>query len=588
MPYPPLFRTLILLILGASSLALFAWQLPSGFGQFWADSEIWAVTTSRWLLDRPSDFSFGMKPLFHAALYVLSLRHDLSGTNPRALAGLLDDARAMMVLNSTWLFFVLLVLGRRLTSSWIPGAFAILGLLLSDFFVGQMWQIRSDLFATPWILLALVFLFESAPRRALACALVAFWLTPKSGLVLLAFLPLLHLHGLARFTRNGLMATLGGVALLLVLQGEALLQALGHFWNETRAEQMGMSMLDPIRWRYVAEAGATDPWFWLASAAGLASLPWLSRGHRALASFGIFTALSALILALNPSKLPFLIASFQPFFALAAASALFAGLTMAPMARRRHLLATVAVAFLAATTAMGVWSKKDRGRDQTSHGDNRAQRFLLEEWNLYLMDFPRVNAYDGLGLALRPRLSSYFVGPGQLEKNRGLVDHLRDEDYLLIAQTQKVSLVENELRGLFEERYRPSPGGLWRRALRLEDFATGTLVPLRTLAPAIRRVFALVLEPSILVRLEDANGEPVASAVEFVSEDGAVVHTETFPLPWARLLEDERLSLRFTTTEGLALTPFKNFGSATGLGFFELFRFRPLAGAEPFAPQGDN
>lgn len=571
-----LFHRYMILILLSCGLCLFSLWLMPGVSLFWSDSEIWAVTSSRMLFSRFSDFAFGMKPAFHGLLYLTShLTENAESLIPQ-LTMRMNAARFLMVINSSLLFYSVLILGKRLTSSWLPGAWAVVMLLFSDFFVTQMWQVRSDMLALPWFLIGFAFAISGRTNLATIPFLISFLMTPKSALLILPVVMVL----LFRKPRSVIPLILSFLILGLI-QHQALGMALGHFLNETSSAQMGFSWYSSIRWQHVLDAVKVDPWFWILSLISISlAAKHFSSSEMSFKNFYAASALIGLSFLANPSKLPFLIAAHQPLFAVFICVVIFQ-IMQRPFTQRitarfsktRQALLTVSLVLVIFASV----GKSDSREEYFSNDlrSNAQQRVLAQELDDYIGDFSFANFYDGLGLGSRSQISTHYIGPGQRERNQQFKEHLRDENYLLIAETQKVFLLKSLISDVLVSQYRPSPTGLWRRSLQMEgENNTFTLTP--ALIAEIRKVFALILRPETPLYLESAD-HVIAQEVFLVPKSKTQKRTRLeLPLSWASLLQNEGARIEVKGHELLYLTPFPPMTSSTALTFFDLFRFRPL------------
>jgi hypothetical protein len=542
----------------SATFVLLAQSLTQAVSNYWTDSEIWAVASSRLLFQSADQFEFGMKPLFHFTLWLSSqLTLPLSSGDFQSLAPALDGARGLMILNAIFLAFTLFWIGRQLFSPSV-GIAALLLLLLNPNFLQNMTAIRSDLLAIPWILWCYLNLAQKNRGVGILCFVIACLITPKAGL----FIVPLFAVGRLWFTKPTRQEGLVGLCLLLLIGGLLLFQwpslqlAFEHFTNEAKTEQMGMSYWAAQRWIYWIEALNQAGWFWLSLfilvPMGL-KVHARQRGH--IYPLLLFSIFSLLILLLNPSKLPFLIASYLPIFALAICALVVTSL------RRFPVKPWMAYCFvLTISVAVGLFYQQRETRDFESQ--NIDQRERINEVVAYFEILKSQNAptrfYDGLGLITDARLSPYFIGPGQLATNQKFPEYLKAEDFAILIETQKVQLLKNLIPPEFFANRIQDPYGVSRKAVPLKTSAAGEVSGLEVLN-AVREGFSTTLNSESHVYLVGSTGDPVSAPWPEALKEWTNEDSKTFKL-------DPQTQYRITI-----LPPFQ---SASRLSFARIFRFR--------------
>lgn len=557
-------RRIYILAISLFCLILGIVSFPPLWSSFWADSEIWATATSRLLWVRSRDFDFFSKPLFHFALWlsdvVIPFHHADDGLN---LIGSLLRNRMMMMINLGVTLISVAWIVRQYTKSWIAGILAPAILLSSTFFFEQALRIRSDLLSIPLVLWAIYFTIQRRPFLTTALAVGAFWITPKTALVSIFLLPLAWKNQTLRRATTVLTVVF---ASLIVLQGAELFQAAGHFLNEGRESQMGFSYFSPIRWTYVLQAWEKDPWLWGIIGLMLPNWIFVIWRDRNWWRWETVTLVVLTSLSLNPSKLPFLIASYYPIFVVPVV-ATFSRWTewripyLAQQPYWKQILWILAPT-LALSFVLGTLIQKRQS--QKPDFANQDQIWLAHELSTYAQKFPQASLYDGIGLLTDRELSSFFIGPGQREQNAKFLDYLKSAKPSWIAETQKVALLRGRIDSYLNDNYVESPSGLWRKAAQIRSANSSELQAEILTQVREQFPFEVYANTRLYFVVKNADGKEVVSPWQKLNAT-SIDH-------FAQTRQDELPDL--PKSDRLFVTPYPPLESALNRLFIDAYRFQ--------------
>lgn len=456
-------------------------SLPAAVLTYWTDSEIWAVSSNSMLFRAPQDFAFGMKPFFNFLLYIAS---QLPSAGFKVLP--MDWARIFFGFNALCMTWLTGRMVKELTGSYRAAIAGAAILVTCSVFTYHGQRVRSDLLATTAFLGHLIFVFRlqrSYTRRAMirsagaagVLLLASLTATPGAVYLLIASVPIYWsvLAGFPSSIRRRLL--LGGAACAVV--GGALvwffkpefvlshgLLAAGSFYVQTfGSSEFGWPYWHPMRFLHVYKLVVQNPLF---ASALLVSFGLFLFGRlkgepisKAIRLWAWFSLIAFALMLLHPSKLPFFIASYLPFFAVFLATygweRRWPTSRVSPMVIGRvGVLIFIVLTYLTLNRQFQLmWTL-----------GNREQRAVVEALRESVHRFPGLSYYDVIGLLPDRDPLPYFLGPGQKEANERAAEFILKTRPDVIVGVQKLEAIRPMLEPLLRERYLLLPQGLYVKA----------------------------------------------------------------------------------------------------------------------------
>lgn len=394
---------------------------------FWADSEVWALKISGLEGEARQNFDYFIKPGFHfflSPLYhfsqVVDLHHMVVARWVFAFNGLILLGLAA---------FILIEQTKSITSGWL---LVVLG-LSSWVYLEQGFRVRSDLLAMTIFLCHLILILKmfetslASVQQVLLfyfLGLVALSLTPKIGLVYLAFFPL----GAALFRRlktHGNLEWLErtGLALLTLLTLWALSDSRFFVAVVRQLRNVRQSIFDGdgsvgvfsfYRFEHLIRFVIENPlilflmlikFFWILKNQNR----WRQNEKVFYLDFGVSLALTGLLIF--PDRMPWLIASYLPLFLIFSLNyplTTWSEIEVKLEQRKLGVVITFGVLF-----SLAAWKTTDIHR---SH-NNDEQKLLATSIDDYQKAYPEVRVYDPAGITRHPDNYHFYLGPGDLQVN---------------------------------------------------------------------------------------------------------------------------------------------------------------------------
>jgi len=440
------FRCINIRLLTGLWLLLASVFLSLGLVKFWTDSEMWAVSASKFFFEGGDDYFLGIKPLFHLMLWInyqisdqlLIYPIDLS----RFLWGLL--ALGIMVLcdrilraegfaKSYRILFQMTLFG---TTTWLYRAS----------------EVRSDIAATAILLVVLYFLrnsFKAIWQKlflllmgGLLCALI----TPKSLFLFLGSLPVL-LFLLPELNEKKLkgaaLAVIGALFFFgALLFHEAFLESLKFFFRQFDSPT-AVPYFSKIRLMHLVRSFKENPHLGLlvfgVLALGLKNGLW--KGSQRSRPY-FFSAIALFVILWSyPDPLPFFISSYLPVLILYSFICLKQFIDGLPNQVIVGLTLLLFINFLF-------------GVSQVFRHNNFQQRSMAN-WSIQeFKDRDEILVFDPTGFYTPRNGQHWFLGPSMAPEDFknifGLIEVKRPE---VIFYTHKLVFLEPNVREFLSEKY---------------------------------------------------------------------------------------------------------------------------------------
>ncbi len=431
-----------------------------GLVSFWTDSEMWPVAATKYFLSDRIEYYFLTKPLFHYLLYLNQIIAQSLSVHP------MDTARAFMILNTLGLSFAVILILRRFgsLSNAVLGTLCLFGI---SFFVKRGGQVRSDIIVAH-LLLWLLYLellgpakFKGAARWALAVTAVL--ISPKAILELLCFWPFYRDYLTKRRFLIGCGLALVGLLVSLALPGldELWRNPATFFLNSFLFSETGIEYWDQIRFVHVFRLMYENPHFIVAL---IYSYLFCFPSKFSLVPDTDIEKVRALsismivLLAIYPDRLPFFIAGLLPFFVVSIfCTQAFQNIFWSPGNRSKYVAQLVAgMSFILALH----WTLKIFGAHSSKY-QRLAAEWIQHEINL----LPEIEIYDPSGILPTSRANYWFLGPGQVEKNRHVINYILQRKPEVILFSAKLFALEPRLFEQLNGQYSGDGSGIFVRKI---------------------------------------------------------------------------------------------------------------------------
>ncbi len=600
-----LFNALVIPLIGLTLGMLYIAPLC-----FWTDSEIWAVSSAGKLFTDPQSFAFEMKPIFYMTLALLnSFAHFLN-------IYFMYVARCFFAINAICILLLTYFLTKRLTGRKLFGFFALGLLATSVEFVQQVYRVRSDFLATSAILTLLFLLVKNhgSPNSSshlgdvkgerlkivgnqlrgtlliIVMALDAAAITPNAAVLLSAFLPfwwiflLRDYRGILRGERlpRKIKTTIAAVLVALLLVASQWLDGLTnsfHYFVETfGSESTGWPYWSLVRFEHLIWFAYKDiPLFAAILLSVILTLSTKIERNQLTNRFMYSGVLLALLLFFHPVKLPFMIGSFLPFFAIFIAIAMSEALNRWEQKRPycfRIFIKFVCICLFVSQGRLALIAELNILEAHNSDEQIRVIRYL----NQYLKQFKDPSYYDVIGILPDFPPSSAFVGPGQIEANRNAAETLKNSKIDFVFYVQKLTLIEDLIASTLQENYLFVGKGVFVRAIQLKryDLVSDSKDSLGSqhFLELVRARFNLPTNDilRLCLRAETAHGQEITSNLTFKDESGTISRLRRSP---DQLFTNKGLIFLPSNFSRIKVSPFGCPQIPTETSIQNLFRFDP-------------
>jgi hypothetical protein len=512
----------------------------------WTDSEIWIVSAFSLGPIRFGDLNDNLKPALAIFFGLLTTGLSLEDAMDRTRLA----AALTLPLNLVLATLLLHRFGLRLA---ISVSLALL-IFLHPGLLFQGTSSRSDVFLQPLILgLALSLLTNRILISNIILSLT-FLTTPKSILTLLPMIWIAspRILGLGAAVLVASLVTFwpsfsGGlkVGLEIMTQGPWLMGRFDYVWAWTSGSPVHALIL-------------------LASAGAAALLP--AGGDKSSLAFRRAGLCLLLVLIVFPERLPFFVTTTL------STSQIFLFCGLAPAFRRIQGVGDGLVhagSFsLIVLTIWTTWTAEQR----VAASFQPLQREALARIRDYSRIHPEVSIYDPIGLTHRLDMSNHFIGPGEAENSRRLVEVLDRERFDLVLVTEKLELLIPYLLPEIRERFLIWPEGVMTRGFRIPT-AGENQVAVASLVDRLETHWPPAFQAQAEVRLQafDGAGQDARSRV-VLSGKTRRHRGDAGPVSLIDFLRDfERIELDGETVElGFTLIPSLPAGKRA---YAELFSF---------------
>lgn len=440
--------------------------LAAGFVSFWADSELWAVSATKYLFSGEKFYYFGTKPAFHFLLWVNQIVARALHVFP------IDLARFGMILNTIGILIACYLILKRLSDR--RHAFVGLAILMSlSFFVKRSGHVRSDTISTHIILWTLV-LDLYFPKRYLRLAIVpllclALLVTPKAIFLVLASAPF-FMEDIKRHRRSALWLAGGAgglVALCLAIPGTRhwLMDPLLFFIRSFSSHEVGYSYFGLTRFEFVFRLLRENVLFF-AAFVGLNIRSIKQIPDAFVRKLRVMTGLLILLVIFYPDRLPFFLTSLLPFFVLEVWSLPIVIEMFRPATDRVRIYryAVIGICFL---LTLNLFLKTVR-----SHSSQQ-QRAMVTWLQNRLDQLPPVEVYDPSGILPFQRADNWFLGPGQLKKNRFVMGFIKQNKPEVILYSAKLKFLEPDISHYLHAHYTWDRAGIFVRSIEIKPDKKG-------------------------------------------------------------------------------------------------------------------
>lgn len=432
--------------------------------KFWSDSELWPVAASRYLFSERNEYFFGVKPLFHFYLWMNSLLAETVSLHPIVTARLLSG------LNSIFILVLCDQILKAKNFSLIGRGFFFLLMMSTSTWIFRSGEVRSDLFVTSIVLLAL-WIFQNPERGRLknifiiVLFVVSLLVTAKAFFWWLCTFPLWK-----KELKHLKFKTLFWIPLLFVwgawlFFGVLIESSLSYFWNSFHEVQMGHAFFSTTRMEHIFRFGVQNLHvvFFLLGALMLgvrkSRLPeWWS-----LIFFLVFCLLF-------PDPLPHFLSALLPIVCLLAL--INFELVLKTGRGFRFLgwgMAVVAFLFI------GVFGYR---LSQLRNHNNSLQNLVRQELQNQIED-RRILVYDAAGLLIGDNVDHWFLGPAMGENVQGTLNAILNLKPDVIVGYQKLEYLGPNFYKFLEENYVLIGKSIYVRALKVRGWADGRNCPVK-------------------------------------------------------------------------------------------------------------
>lgn len=481
---------------------------------FWADSEMWATVIVREILGaQRADYAFGMKPLFNLVLLVNYKIAESLGVHPMVVG------RWIFALNAVWVAYLVMRIVELFSGARLWALFVVMLFVSSQLFLERGFRVRSDLLMSSFNLMALWLLLEveraqiqkkwhkSILLAAFVLQLLALGMTPKSVYFLLASLPMyiyllvrdhqLQAKEFAKWTLKvglGVLVIIGGGLLLIpawregvFLSGRFFIKSFGvtdtgfSYWHLRRFVHVWTWFVKDYIWViFLFVKVSTLGWLLLVGLqrrlfsirftanVGMCSWNYLQKNYFLGWRWEWYFGVIFLAFAVHPDRLPFFIVSLTPFFLIWTFSYSFLAQSFSNLMTQRRSFMVLVVILLVALW----WRGLEKMADIRWLHSNSEQRDFSDQAEKYLKRFSPLKIYDPVGIVPFVDSFKWYLGPGQVDLNRQIIDFIETQKVDVIFKTQRLLWFPSRLNEILDTQYWDMGQGVYFRIFRIE-LATG-------------------------------------------------------------------------------------------------------------------
>ncbi len=495
---------------------------------FFADSEMWPSIVSRDFFVQKESFSVGMKLVFHLLLYLNSVFASFFDFHP------IYSARVLFALLALASMSLVAKIVFNQTKSIHLALLAVLFLGSSGIFIDRAYRVRSDHLASFFCLLALFyFLYRpQLPRRGVLVVgvlfLLAFFSTPKATLLILSLSPFWLPAFKSFFQNRDQMRIPKKVLIPLVLALICIAGFFGVFVDLFRAslffansfgeKETLIPYWSSVRFVHVIGFFRKDPHFILGILATVVSGIFLSRSLGGVyKKLSLMSLLLVIVLAIYPDRMPFLIASFLPFWTVAIFGnpVLVRGVQGLQSWRLGPFL-------LGLVSVLLVGKSVNRAHFIWNQHNNFEQKKAIESLNLFFKQSPGLKIYDPVGILYGLATYTWYLGPGQGAANRWALEQVKIHKVDVILRTQRLDWFGSDLKTLLAASYSEIAPDLWARFARLDIRKLPRLADRKSVDQEISAELGSArFGPgrALYLRVLDGAGQDISSRAEIIFKD---------------------------------------------------------------------
>ncbi|MGE0632410.1 MAG: hypothetical protein AB7O96_08385 [Pseudobdellovibrionaceae bacterium] len=426
---------------------------------FWTDSELWPLHISKALFT-DSFFVFETKPIFNFILWLVT-RVPL----PEGFV-VADLGRLLFGLNALLISFLVYKVARCNNSSKFWPLFAAFLCISTYIFSLRGIEIRSDFLATTFVLLALYFELKEKHVLFFLFLAMAFFATPKAVYLIFASL-VLFLTKSEKSFRTKIKTPIRIVSTSLILLGLAfftfqigkvgLADAFRIYLGSFTSAGQGFFYFSVESFKYVFRFLRTDYVFSTLLLVSLIYSLFNLKKDKNIRPFLIFNLLILFFMIVHPEKLPFYIASLIPLFSIFIASNFQA---FVERQNKRSLLIAISALILFQTYS----AIKNKIVLIKTH-NNSEQRETIIYLTDYFAKFKYVRYFDSLGLIQDRLPEAWFLGPGQPEGNKNVVNYFIQWPPDIVLVSAKIDLMFGFFKPLLDQNYIMASPDVYLRAV---------------------------------------------------------------------------------------------------------------------------
>jgi hypothetical protein len=450
-------RTLNRLILRHWTLGLVILWIATigvaGMLTFWSDSELWVAVASKYLFNTSGEYYFGTKPLFHFLTFLNFHLANLLGLHP------MDTGRAFMILNFLGVCAAIFKIADRMHGRRVA-LMSMVVLMSISIFTKRAVELRSDILVTHLFLWWLYFRMFGTKKRALksfvAVTFAALLITPKAMFWAIAMWPFL-LEDIKIKTR---LAAMGVLAAIAAVAAVIFTDPLAFFLRSFSADEVGFGYFDVVRlqhvFRFVFENAHFIFAFFLFSV-----MPGKDTSGPHGRRIRQISWTLMLVLLVYPDRLPFMIAALIPFFLLHFFT--LPGLIKfmrSESVRARE--ARTAIIGLCAILSLH-W-----GLSLRKHSNVR-QRFAVDWLNREVKRYDGIQVFDPSGILVNYPAHNWFLGPGQSNKNHGVLVFIDKYKPEVLFYTGKAHFLQPHIDEVLRKSYAGDGAGIFVRRVLIDS-----------------------------------------------------------------------------------------------------------------------